>query len=370
MTDQIIALNMPKWGLSMQEGTIVDWWKGEGATISEGDELADIETSKITNVFEAPFSGTLRRIVAQKGETLPVGAILAVLADQSVPDADIDAFVADAQANFVPEAEEAGGLAMESVAIGGGRTLRAARAGSGDATPAVFLHGFGGDHSGWTLQLAAISADRPVIALDLPGHGASTKDVGDGSLAALAADVGAALDALDLTQVHLVGHSLGGATALAVALAHPDRIASLSLLCPAGLPGTALNPAYVDGFLSARRGRELAKTLELLFADPSLATREMAEDILKSKRLDGVEEALAAIRAGMADPAFAASGAQIAALKAPLLVIASRADQVVGAPDEAALPAGTRVVWATRSGHMPMVEEAELVSGALAARMA
>jgi pyruvate dehydrogenase E2 component (dihydrolipoamide acetyltransferase) len=248
--------------------------------------------------------------------------------------------------------------------------LRAARAGSGEATPAVFLHGFGGDHSGWGLQLAAIAADRPVIALDLPGHGASTKDVGDGSLAALAADVGAALDALGLGKVHLVGHSLGGATALAVALAAPDRIASLSLVCPASVPGTALNPAYIDGFLSAKRGRELAKTLELLFADPSLATREMAEDILKSKRLDGVEEALAAIRAGMAAPAFAAAGARIGEVTAPLLVIASKSDQVVGAPDEAALPAGATVVWASKSGHMPMVEEGDLVSAALAARMA
>ncbi len=370
MTDQIIALNMPKWGLSMQEGTIVDWWKAEGAAIAEGDELADIETSKITNVFEAPFTGTLRRIVAQKGETLPVGAILAVLADPSVPDADIDAFVADAQANFVPEAEEAGGLAFETVAIGAGRSVRAARAGAGDATPAVFLHGFGGDHSGWTLQLAALSADRPVIALDLPGHGASTKDVGDGSLAALAADVVAALDGLGVAKAHLVGHSLGGATALAVALGSPDKVASLSLVCPASLPGTSLNPAYIDGFLSAKRGRELARTLELLFADASLATREMAEDILKSKRLDGVEEALAAIRAGMADPAFAAAGARIGEVSAPLLVIASRADQVVGAPDEAALPAGATLVWATKSGHMPMVEEGDLVSASLAARMA
>src|SRR6185437_3491617 len=117
MTD-ISPIRMPKWGLAMQEGTVVHWWKEPGAQIAEGEDLVDIETPKITNVFESPQSGTLRRITAQTGETLAVGALLGVMAEDSVSDSEIDAFITDFQANFVPgeeDAEGAGALALSTV---------------------------------------------------------------------------------------------------------------------------------------------------------------------------------------------------------------------------------------------------------------
>jgi pyruvate/2-oxoglutarate dehydrogenase complex dihydrolipoamide acyltransferase (E2) component len=68
---------MPKWGLTMTEGKVVGWLKDEGETFKAGDELLEIETTKITNVFEAPEAGVLRRIVAPAGATLPIGGLLA-----------------------------------------------------------------------------------------------------------------------------------------------------------------------------------------------------------------------------------------------------------------------------------------------------
>ena len=66
----------------------------------KGQEIADIETSKIANAFESPVAGPLRRRLVGEGETVPVGALLAVVADTSVADAAIEAFVTDFQASF------------------------------------------------------------------------------------------------------------------------------------------------------------------------------------------------------------------------------------------------------------------------------
>jgi pyruvate dehydrogenase E2 component (dihydrolipoamide acetyltransferase) len=85
---------MPKWGIEMQQGTIAEWHASPGQRLQRGDPMFDVETEKIVNSVEAPIAGTLRRIVATKGSTEGVGALVALIADASVPETDIDAFVA------------------------------------------------------------------------------------------------------------------------------------------------------------------------------------------------------------------------------------------------------------------------------------
>lgn len=90
---EIRTLEIPKWGLSMEEGTIAQWLIQEGDSFSKGQEICEIETTKIVNVLEAPFGSTLRKIIAKDGDTLPVGGLIAVCAESSVSDAEIEQFV-------------------------------------------------------------------------------------------------------------------------------------------------------------------------------------------------------------------------------------------------------------------------------------
>ena len=79
----VINVEMPKFGLSMEEGTIVAWLASEGNAVKKGDEIAEITTDKITNTVEAPSDGILRKILAGVGETVACGKPIAIIADEN-----------------------------------------------------------------------------------------------------------------------------------------------------------------------------------------------------------------------------------------------------------------------------------------------
>ena len=89
----IYPIAVPKWGIEMVEGTIVTWIKAVGDAVSKGDEVFEMESDKIVNVWESPVDGVLRRRIVEEGETLPVGELLGVIAAAEVDDAAIDDFI-------------------------------------------------------------------------------------------------------------------------------------------------------------------------------------------------------------------------------------------------------------------------------------
>ena len=92
---EIYPIAVPKWGIEMVEGTITTWNKSVGDAIAKGDEVFEMESDKIVNVWDAPVAGVLRRIIAAAGDAHPVGALLGVIAAADVSDADIDQFIAE-----------------------------------------------------------------------------------------------------------------------------------------------------------------------------------------------------------------------------------------------------------------------------------
>ena len=347
----IDKLGMPKWGLSMTEGRLIEWLVDEGAELTVGDEVAEVETEKINGVVEAPAAGILRRRVAAENEVIPVGGLLGVIADASVTEAEIDAFVADFQAGFVPgETEEDAGPQPQTVATETG-VLRFLVQGEG-GEPLVLLHGFGGDLGNWLFNLDPLSGGRPVYALDLPGHGGSSKQPAD-----LLAALRAFLDSQGIARAHLAGHSMGGLVAADLALAEPDRVLSLTLIAPAGL-GEEINREYIDGFIAATGRRDLKPVLQQLFADPGLVTRSMIDDVLKYKRLDGVREALQTLRDRLFPDGRQARVVALDRYGGPLLVIWGERDEVIPAAHAQAAPAQAETHVLADVGHSPHMEAA------------
>ena len=356
----ITAITMPKWGLTMTEGTVVGWLKQQGQRFAEGEEILEIETPKITNVVEATYGGTLRRIVAQAGTTLPVGALLAVVAADEVPEAEIDAFVAGFAVVEPSSREEAEAKGVEPRSIEvAGRRLRYLELGEGVDVPVLLVHGFGADLNTWMFTQPVLAAGRRAVALDLPGHGGSAKEVGAGDAESLTDAVEGALTALGVEQVHLVGHSMGGAIAALVALRWPGLVSSLTLIASAGL-GPEINGSFIDGFVRAARRRETVEVLGLLVHDPALVSRTMVEDVLRYKRFDGVTAALAKIA-----EAWFGGGRQsldltdrIAALAMPVQLIWGREDRIIPVAHTEALAARLPVHILDTAGHLPHMEKA------------
>ena len=234
----------------------------------------------------------------------------------------------------------------------------------GDGAPVVLLAGFGLDHTLWDRTVRTLACAHRAVCIDQRGHGASDKPLTGYDVIALAGDLAAVLDALELLEVIVVGHSFGGQVAFALAATRPDLVARLVLVgsngvrasrsagFPFGYPPEAVLPALLraeeDDRIAARRA-----TLVSAFAQPP------TEDVVSW---------LLAISLKM--PSWAAIACYESMLTADLLDMIPKVRQpvlqVIGATDPVHSARGAR--WLTDQlrratlveipgcGHYPMLE--------------
>ena len=363
MKQNLIPILMPKWGLTMKEGQVTEWLVKEGSNISMGDEIIEVETDKIAGVVEAVDVGMLRRCIAETGKTYPVKSLLGVLADSSVLDSEIETFI---EAYEIPDSEEEADESAQKYLFAevDGLRVRYADRGSGDSV-VLLIHGFGGDLDNWLFNLDALADNHRVLALDLPGHGESGKTIPEPSISGLAKFVGKFLEAVGVPSAHIVGHSMGGAIAMQMVTEHPESVDSLGLICSSGL-GPEINSDYLQGFVDAQSRRELKPVLQQLFTDESLVNRQLVDDVLKYKRLDGVDDVLRTLSAMLLSATQTILSDKVVASGKPTLVIWGEQDRIIPVAHARNISASggpsVEVEIFDSAGHMVQMEKANDVN--------
>jgi pimeloyl-ACP methyl ester carboxylesterase len=250
------------------------------------------------------------------------------------------------------------------LAIQGREIAFVARGSSGP--PVVLLHGFGADRMSWALQQAGLATFSSTVAVDLPAHGESGNDVGDGTIAFLSEVIASFLRARKAGPAHLIGHSLGGAIAIDLADRQRDLVASLFLVAPAGL-GRAIDPAFLAEFTRMTSLDEARHLLERLVARPRLINRQMAARAVNRLLQPGAREGLRKVATALATvaemlwPAIAAIGRT----DLPRMVAWGEADRINPIDEDRVNAFGGALSLVPGTGHMPQVERPPQVDALL-----
>ncbi len=234
--------------------------------------------------------------------------------------------------------------------------------------PALLLvHGFPLDGGTWEAQVGPLSGRFRVIVPDLPGFGKSPPSPAAASLDDQARALLSLLDSLGVTTFAAAGHSMGGYIVFALHRIAPQRLSGI------GLVSTRAKADSDD----ARKGREETAQRALRegpgFLADSMPARLAADgappellDRLRSIMRRATPEGVAAASRAMASRPDATP--QLGRIAIPTIVVAGRKDKIVPPSESetmaAAIP-GAGLAWCERSGHMPMMEEPEVVTGAL-----
>jgi pimeloyl-ACP methyl ester carboxylesterase len=217
------------------------------------------------------------------------------------------------------------------VAAGTGVRIAWDEAGAGE--PVLFVHGLGYDRSGWG-PAPSLLADRfRVITFDNRGVGESDAPPGPYTIAEMAADGAAVLDAAAVESAHVVGTSLGGMIAQELGLQNPERVDTLVLssTTPGGDDAFPMPQASVELYAALADDpspENLRRVVENSLSEHTVTTRpELVEEIVRY-RLDHRPTRAAWLAQASAAGAFSSRSA-LAALDTPTLLIHGMEDNVV-----------------------------------------
>jgi len=225
--------------------------------------------------------------------------------------------------------------------------------------PLVLIHGAGGDHLSWPAEIRRL-ADVRVFTLDLPGHGKS-EGPGRQAVADYANSVVGFMDAAGLARAVFVGHALGGAIALTLAIDHPECVAGIGLISSgprlpmaASVLENAANPAT---FILAVQSLQ-----ELMHIPPSAKhLKDQAFRHLSSIRPTLFHGDLRAC------DQFDAT-ARLDAIQTPVLVVCGTDDQLTPRRYSETLAGqipGAALQTIDGAGHLVMLEQPRRVAGLL-----
>jgi 3-oxoadipate enol-lactonase len=237
------------------------------------------------------------------------------------------------------------------------RIVAALTPGPAGALPIVLGPSLGTTTTLWSWARPQLAAEHPLLAWDLPGHGASPTPAEGFTVEELAQGVLAAADEAGLDRFAIAGVSLGGLTALAVALAAPERVAAVAML--ASLPRIATADAWHDRAQTVRQQGTpvlVRGSAERWFAPGFIAEAPSVAGRLLDELMTIDDEGYARCCEALA--AADLTGA-LAELRVPLTLMPGDGDVVVGADAAQAVVdavPGAQLRVQRGAGHLPPAE--------------
>ncbi len=242
----------------------------------------------------------------------------------------------------------------------------------GAGFPVVLIHGYTGSLRNWTLQMPLLTRKYRSVSLDLRGHGLSGKPTrpDDYSLELMAADVHGLLQALDISECYLAGHSMGGMVAQEFVLRHPEVVRALVLV-----DTTAQQPAGTDIAERARLVQiALSQGMEAVFEEnmksPLPGQQWAAEnpqfiDLWRQQFLMTSAEAYVYCAQAVRDRRPLLD--ELSQIRVPTLIVCGALDEPFLGPSRRihARIAGSQLVIIEGSGHTPALEKPQEFNQAL-----
>jgi 3-oxoadipate enol-lactonase len=230
----------------------------------------------------------------------------------------------------------------------------------GSGPPLLLIMGMSGTALHWGEPfLSALERDFEVISYDHRGVGASSRLEGPVTIVQMAEDAGGLLDALGIDSAHILGISMGGMIAQELALAHPERVRTLTLGCTycGGEGSTLMSPDLVRRLSEVRRSRDRERILKATWEANVSATQAEDAGAYATYRTISQERAVAlrVIAAQVAAIDEHDTSARLHELAMPTLVVHGAADQVIPVENGrmvASLIAGSRLEILDGVGHL------------------